>query len=510
MEILGPHPPTDALNARIVREEQIIAKTLSKFDSATATFAWLDTIRAIEETVNLLTVEWEKEFAAALFGLPVLQLTLSTSHFQRVRLGLAKRFDDKYVARFTSLMMQFNALGTSLRQHGQPLLASSFTTLGTLIGYLQSRRRACVSLLHRLPNACTGAVLVRPVDPVVVFFPIIEFHAIPLTSARNALLIRASTDRLDIGDGSAVEFASLDGLFLEPERSRITEMELDEKGRSMLAGAERLRPNRLFSAAELRNDLLLLEAAYSEFDLSETKFGRAAALIRNISRNFVDRDFWVKIPERDMIKLLKRMEISPDLQDALVFRGTSYSESTDTYAPLVRVNDVYYSTVTLLSRFAYYWRARTLDKIKRFQIRSGFIFEKAVANELREQGFEIKEIKRIGRHEFDVIALGDGVIWNIQCKNNFLDLGYLEASPERFARYNLRLVRSYERALDKDRRREHVLAGHTLSGDIEHVVVSRFPVICSNPRILPFSLIREFRQRMSLLGKSADDIRARS
>ncbi|NTG27179.1 hypothetical protein G6L08_08470 [Agrobacterium rhizogenes] len=187
-----------------------------------------------------------------------------------------------------------------------------------------------MALLHRLPDACNGDVAVSSVDPVVIFFPLIEFHAIPLTSARNALLIRASTDRLDIGDARAVEFASLDDLFLEPERSRIIEMELDEKGRSMLAGAEKIRPDRLFSAAELRNDLLLLEVAYSEFNLSETKFGRAAALIRNISRNFVDRDFWVKIPERNMMKLFKRMEISPDLQDALVFRGTSYSESTDT------------------------------------------------------------------------------------------------------------------------------------------------------------------------------------
>ncbi|MGH0218503.1 hypothetical protein NKY68_00255 [Sinorhizobium meliloti] len=501
MNILGPDSPPDTLNERIALEEQIIADTLSKFDRKSATFAWLETIRAIEETVNLITVEWEEEFAAALFGLPILQLMSSTEHLQRIRPGLAKRFDDKFLARFVSLMMQFSALGISLRQYGQPQLASSFTTLGTLIGYLQSRRRACVALLHRLSDACTGEVAVGPMDPVVVFFPVIEFHATPLTSARNALLIRTATDRLAINDRNTVEFASLDDLFLEPERSRITEMELDEKGLSMLAQAEKLRPDRLFSAAELRNDLLLLEAAYSEFDLSTTKFGRAAALIRNISRNFVDRDFWIKIPARDLTKLVKRMEISPDLQDALVFRGTSYSESIDTYTPLVHVDGVFYSTVTLLSRFAYYWRARTLDKIKRFQIRSGFIFEKAVANHLREQGFEIKGIKRIDRHEFDVIALGDGVVWNIQCKNNFLDLAYLEASPARFARYNHRLVRSYERALEKDRRREHVLAVRTVSGEIEHVVVSRFPVICSDPRILPFSLIREFRQRMSALRK---------
>ncbi|MBB3658419.1 hypothetical protein FHX15_003666 [Rhizobium sp. BK650] len=501
MNILGPDSPPYALHERIALQEQIITGMLSKFDRRSATFAWLETIRAIEETVNLITVDWEEEFAATLFAFPILQLVSSAAHLQRIRAGLAKRFDDKFVARFVSLMLQFSALGTSLQQQGQPQLASSFTTLGTLIGYLQSRRRACVALLHRLPDACIGDVAVGTLDPVVVFFPVIEFHANPLTAARNALLIRTATDRLAIEDRNTVEYASLDDLFLEPERSRITEMDLDQKGLSMLAQAEKLRPDCLFSAAELRNDMLLLEAAYSEFDLSRTKFGRAAAIIRNISRNFVDRDFWVKIPAMDLNKLVRRMEISPDLQEALVFRGTSYSESIDTYAPLIHVDGVFYSTVTLLSRFAYYWRAKTLDKIKRFQIRSGFIFEKAVANELRDQGFEIKDIKRIDRHEFDVIAVGDGVVWNVQCKNNFLDLAYVEASPARFARYNHRLVRSYERALEKDRRREHVLAGRSVSGEIQHVVVSRYPVICSNPRILPFSLIREFRQRMSAVRK---------
>ncbi len=114
------------------------------------------------------------------FRLPVLQLTRRHSTFKESAGSVSpEAFDDKYVARFTSLMMQFTALGTSPGQHKQPLLASSFTTLGTLIGYPQSRRRASVSLLHRPPNARTGAVLVRPVDPVVVFFPIIEPHAIP-------------------------------------------------------------------------------------------------------------------------------------------------------------------------------------------------------------------------------------------------------------------------------------------------------------------------------------------
>lgn len=499
--ILGPHSEPEALREGIAFQEQTITAMLSKFDRKSATLTWLETIRSIEEAVNLITVEWEGDFAASLFELPILELGSSPQALVKVRQGLAKRFDETFAARFTSLVTQFSALGISFRQKGLTHLASAFVTLETLIGYLQSRRRACVALLHRLPDACVGAKLVGNMDPVVTFFPLIELHAIPLTAAGNALLIQAARKKLGIDHRGTTEFASLDDMFLEPERSRITEMALDEHGAAMLARAEKLRPDRLFSAAELRNDLLLLEAAYAEFDLSNTKFGRAAALIRNISRNFVDRDFWIKIPVRELTKLFTRMELGQDLQDALVCHGSSYSESIQTYAPLVRIDGVFYSTITLLSRFAYYWRARSLDKIKRFQIRSGFIFEKAVADQLQGQGYEIKDIKRIDRHEFDVIAVSDGVLWNIQCKNNFLDLACLEADPSRFARFNHRLVRSYERALEKDRLREHILSRGTVAEEIEHVVVARFPVICDNPRILPFSLISKFRERTTALRK---------
>ncbi|WP_438748319.1 hypothetical protein [Pararhizobium sp. O133] len=499
--VLGPNSPAGELMERIELQEKTIAETLAKFEGKSATFMWLETIRAIEEAVNLVTVEWSDGFADTLFSMPVLRLANSTEQLKKVRAGLAKQFGDKFVARFTSLLLQFSALGTGYQQQGLFEFASFFADLGTLIDYLQSRRRDCVALLHRLPAACTGGVAIGSNDPVLVFFPLIDLHCVQMAGARNALLIQTARKRLGIDDGSEGDFASLDEMFLEPERSRVTEMKLNENGRAHLSRSEKVRSDRLFSAAELRNDLLLLEAAYAEFDLTATKFGRAAALIRNISRNHIDRDYWIKLPERELNKLFKRMEIDADLQEALVFRGSSYSESIQTYAPLVRVDGTLYSTVTLLSRFAYFWRARSLDKIKRFQIRSGFIFEKAVADRLKHQGFVIEDIKRIDRHEFDVVGLCEGVVWNVQCKNNFLDLAYLEASPDRFARFNHRLVRSYERALEKDKRREHVLSNRTMSEDIEHVVVSRFPVICSNPRILPFSLISQFRQRMSALRK---------
>lgn len=159
------------------------------------------------------------------------------------------------------------------------------------------------------------------------------------------------------------------------------------------------------------------------------------------------------------------------------------------------VDGIYRSTVNLLSRFIYYWRSRCLDRSKRYQIRTGFIFEKAVADALERQWFAVQKITRINRHEFDVVALRDGMIWNVQCKNNMTDLVWVEAEPKRFARYNRNLVLAYERALAKERDREGVLTAHLGNEAVEHMLVSRFPVLTDNSRIVAFSRIEGFAAR---------------
>jgi hypothetical protein len=149
--------------------------------------------------------------------------------------------------------------------------------------------------------------------------------------------------------------------------------------------------------------------------------------------------------------------------------------------------------------FVYYWRAQCLDGRKRFQIRAGFIFEQAVAAELERQGFVVQDITRINRHEFDVVTLRDGVIWNVQCKNNFVDLARVESDAPRFARYNRMFVRSYERALTKERNRENLLTAKLSLDKIQHLVVSRFPIVSDNPRIIPFSRIATFAAQAEAL-----------
>lgn len=331
-----------------------------------------------------------------------------------------------------------------------------------------------------------------PIDTLNIFLPIIELSAVQMMGAQNTLLVKLARSRLGLPERQSSEIAMLDNLYLEPERARITDVPITGKGLEILKSREPIALDRLFSAAELRNDVLSIEAVYSEFNLAETGFAAAAALVRRLSTDFIDRDFWVAIRPTDFAVLMNELGVSQALRSALVHTAHDYMACLSTYAPFILVDGVYRSTVTLLSRFLYHWRAQSLDLQKRFQIRAGFIFEEAVAKELTRQGFIVQDITRISRQEFDVVSVRDSVTWNIQCKNNFVDLALIDADAHRFARYNAMLVRAYERALIKERNREHLLKAKLSLDVVQHLVVSRFPIVSDNPRIVPFSRIAKF------------------
>ena len=219
----------------------------------------------------------------------------------------------------------------------------------------------------------------------------------------------------------------------------------------------------------------------------------------------LDKDeYWISVPLARFDALANECNLSPTLKRALIHRGDTYVVNTNSYAPLVTISGELRTTVTLLSRFLYYWKNVCLYKIRRFQIRSGFIFEQTIAKALARQRFTLTGIKRLNRKEFDVVAVRDGVIFNIQCKNNLVDLSRLEADVALFVRYNRARVRSYERALRKEVGREALLTAELGIAQIEHFVVTRFPVASTNPRIIPFSRFDDFDMvASSLIGPAS-------
>lgn len=500
-DTLSSASPEQALLDWIALQEEQIFAALSRFEPISTTHAWLNNLRTIEECINLPMADWDDADAIArLFAMPVAGLFHDLTALVELHAFLAKRFTEPFANRFRQLMMQAFSMSTSFVVHGASEVTGPMHNLASLIGYLQSRRRHFVALLHVLPTACRGNERMGDLDALGVMLPIVEFKGIPLWSAHTGLMAKLARESLSLPVKSGVEIPMLDSGFLEPERSRIDEMHWPEEGyRHLHAMRETLRPDRLFSAAELRNDIVTMEAAYAEFDLAGSDFAIAAGLVRRFSRQCVVRDFWVEVTPEVFTSMLDAAKAPEALRAALLHPATSYMDGLSTYAPFVNVDGVLRSTVTLLSRFMYHWRARTLDSRKRYQIRTGFIFETVVKDRLTEQGFEVQNIKRINRREFDVVTVLDGVIWNVQCKNNFVDLATVDSDARRFAHYNRALVRSYEKALDKERRREHLLQDKLEIASIQHMVVSRFPVVSDNPRIVSFSRLDDFAARARAL-----------
>lgn len=480
---------------RISLRERQIADALSTYEPRSTSLAWFDTLRAIEECINLIHVDWnDEEFENLLFTLPLRPRFESRPEFQVVEQRLIAQFSINFANRLKNLITFGLACARAAAAHGHIEVILGFSTVGAMIGYFQSRRRHFIALMQMLPKACCGHQIVRPYEALLVFLPVIESAGIPLRTEQNALNVKLARAKLALPERDCAELATLDSFFLEPERAPIIDMSISNEAATKLVEAkEALRPDRLFSAAELRNDILHIEFTYAEFNLKETAFAPAAALVRQLSIDFVEKDFWVAIRPEDLYTLFDEFKVDKALQSELIPSADTYLKCLSTYTPFVLVGGVYRSTVTLLSRFIYYWRARSLDSQKRFQIRTGFIFEKAVAAELELHNFVIrKDIRRINRKEFDVIAVRDGIIWNIQCKNNFVDLDTIDYDAARFAAYNYKLVRSYEKALLKEQHREHLLKEKLSLEDVQHIIISRVPVVADNPRFVPYSRITDF------------------
>lgn len=483
--------PVETLLQNIDELERVIVQQLSQYEASSALAAWFDAYRAIEELINLPpAIDDDPDLVRRILDLPVLDLHLALQKIIPVRDGLSRKFGPEFTQRFIQLITQGAAIALSFKASGLAEFASEFQTAGMMIGYLQSRRRHFVALSHLIPVACRGSAPVAKLDALNVFLPIIDMRGLQITGAHNALIIKKSSARLGLS-ADQVDLHMLDDLFLEPERARIIDMPLTDAGVEMLKSLQPLPTDQIFSAAELRNQVLHIEAAYAEFDLSNTEFSEAAALVRLLSKQAAD-DYFIAVSAVDLDAILAKAKTSKTVASTFVSTAQTYMQCLDVFAPFVWSNGRFYSTVTLLTRFLYHWRAKCLERGRRFQIRAGFIFEDAVAGELSAQGFDVKDITRINHREFDVVTMRDNVIWNVQCKNNFTDLEKIVANPDSFARFNRRLVKLYAKALVKEKDREDLLKAKLQCDAVQHVVVSRFPVICDHARIIPFSRISNF------------------
>lgn len=401
-----------------------IVLALAEFEATTTTRVWMEAIRGIEEFINLL-----------LHGLgdhPLVEQVLAS--LEPSPAGLASRrgryalhhvtyvYGSGFAERLELFVQQADIARHFLHMVGLHEAASSLRTGASAVGYLQSRRRHLVALMHTLPVACRGSVRLGPKTSWRYMLPIIEYSGATLTGlVQHLALVELCSDFELATDGEGFRgnrsYPSLSSTFLEPERLPIVEAATSVPPSAILSNVP---DDKLFSVAELKRDIELMEFAYAEFDLRKKGFGQMADLVAALG-SLSDDDFSISISQKDFEDLATAHGLTDALRDEFLFKGTTYLNALNTYAPLVRIGSGELRTsVTFLSRFLYFWKNVCLYRNRRFQIRSGFEFERHVRQELEAQGYQLTTIKRIKRKEFDVVAIRDNVVFNVQCKNNLV------------------------------------------------------------------------------------------
>jgi hypothetical protein len=492
--------------ARVLIEKQLAAHSrgvlaaLSKYRLAEAVSAWHETIRAIEEFINIpLFGTKDPRLEGWLRAVPLDGRFMANPGpvWAAVQQALTPHFKADVVRRFLRTMLQTAAIASAFKMHGQANFGpgTMLNTVGAAVNYFQSRRRHLVSLLYTLPFACRGADVLAPLDALNVLLPQIEHSCVAITGFHQKLAM------LDVLDGFVLEvdssgamashaFETLESYFIDPERASIHVMAELRRDQFVVPEMETLDSKTIFSAAELRNSAKLIGATYAAFGLNDSDFSSMVQLIIAFSRYCRD-DYFVEM-EKPKFQAMLRAQASLDadeLERLLVNAPSDYAINTNAYEPFIDLGDRVVSNVNLLLRFLYAFKKVHLGSRRRFQIHAGFIFEDMVKRDLEAMGFHVTGIKRINRKEFDVVATHCGVIYNFQCKNNWIDLAKLESDTALFVCYNRSLVNYYRRALAKERKREHLLKGELGLEKVEHYVISRFPVIGADPRVINYNQI---------------------
>ncbi|WP_139201664.1 hypothetical protein [Rhodanobacter glycinis] len=399
--------------------------------------------------------------------------------------ALQRRFDEAACRRVIGLFSHVSVLREFILSY-QGDFDGRFSGLRTprdLANYLKSRRRHLNTLLYAVSDVCTGNAKLSAAELFRLAFRITDYTLVTLTGLHQKL---AKIDLYSgygcwhtgngLLDGSLHWQEFLDDNYLEAERIAITDLPSQELDRSLFD------VRKIISAAELRGMLSQIENSYQEFDLREKGFSDLTFFIEELL-SYTKDDYFVRVPVDAYRSISARYVHTWWLQRA-VYRADPAHPFLGSFAPFVEIGGSFESNLFLLMRFAYNTRDRILEKHRRYQIRSGFLFEDLIKNDLVHLGFTVLGIKRIQRKEFDVVTTRNGIIHNFQCKNVRLDYQQMESDIKTFIRHNKRIVRYFERALRKEEAREALLIAKIGLREIRHYVISRFPVFSENKRII--------------------------
>lgn len=460
------------------QHEQGIIKTLEGLDANNVFIGWSKTIRSIDEMINIILFELDNEKDSKFIVSVQLDMSIN-ANLARVHNILMKRFSKNVADRFIKLLIMTASISMGFKMQGLYEFGHgiSLNTIGDAVFYFQSRRKYLTTILYLIPSCCKGSTKYEETDLLNQFLPIVEMSFVGLTTINQQLLLtRIYRDFKVTSDGHKVfgnyNIDDLERLFMEPERVSIIDKNKHRAPEKEINRSNNIDNTKVLSLNELIFFIDAIESHYFEFGLTDTIFSTYKLVILGIL-DLQKSDYHITIDPVNFTEILSVIEGKERslVRKALVFsKAASYGDAARTKCPFIEISGRYKSNVILLNRFMVSIKNEELNKLKRYQIHSGFIFEDMVTEVLSENNFEITGITRINRKEFDVVTIRNQVIYNFQCKNSFLDMQLMYSDQKKFVSNNKTLISYYKRAIKKEEGREGLVQAKLGIKDIKHFV----------------------------------------
>lgn len=489
-KISGPELDT-LFNEAIKYHIDIYFKTISEFEQTNLYSNWRTIIRTIDEIINIpLELDNEDEIVRFLQLKFDFIANQNFDEFKGVLEILNRKFENNVSARFQQIAMMSYAIDATYKKQGIYNIQGSNLNLSSTadsIAYFQSRRAYYVTTLSLIPHIAKGKKVVPYLDTLNYIQYNLDNCLVGITTSYYNLLLNQCLPDFEMNSDGVIatknfEYNHLEGFFTEPERlSLMDQMELRPDlivTKEMLTKSKR----KVFSFSEVTNAMTLFDGAFIKYNIQNNiEFKELNSLFYDISIYLKD-DFNIIIEEADFILILAKYKSL-----TLTLETDDYFKALNSFAPFQKVGNRYYSTVVFLTRLVYRTLTQSLLKNRTFQINSGFVFEDKVSKILEANGFTLTNITRINHKEFDLITIKNKKVYNFQCKNNFIDISRVDYDYKKIGRFNKRLCNYYVKALIKETEREKLVINQTGITDIEHFVISRYPVITRNVNIINFN-----------------------
>ena len=163
-----------------------VLATLSRYRLKDTLTVWHETIRSVEEFINIPLFGIEDQRAVSrLCSVPLDDGFLSRPGpaCLAVKEILSKSFEPGVVQRYLRTVLQAAAMANSFKLHGLVDFGPGIRldTVGAAMVYFQSRRRHMISLLYTMPLVCKGSETLTLLDMLNVLLPQVELSCVSIT-----------------------------------------------------------------------------------------------------------------------------------------------------------------------------------------------------------------------------------------------------------------------------------------------------------------------------------------